>query len=111
MTAISGELDGFRENLTFLTERIRAVLPQEYTNTKGQNGAWETPDKSVLSRLKTAVETEDIGLIDRILNDLGHLSESTESGKTLTAVADHVLMSEFREAAAFLSDLIGGTRE
>jgi hypothetical protein len=57
------------------------------------------------------VETEDIALIDRILNDLGHLSESTESGKTLTAVADHVLMSEFCEAAALLSDLIGGTRE
>jgi CheY-like chemotaxis protein len=109
MAAICAELGGFRESLISLTGRIRAALPQE--NAKEQGDASESPDKSALLRLKTAVEAEDIGLIDQILAGLGKLSEDTETGKTLSAVAERVLMSEFCEAAALLTDLIGGMRK
>jgi CheY-like chemotaxis protein len=109
MAAIPAELDEFRESLISLTGRIRAALPQEKAMEQG--GESGSPDKSALLRLKAAVETEDIGLIDQILDGLGHLSEGTEAGKTLSAVAERVLMSEFCEAAALLTDLIGGMGE
>jgi signal transduction histidine kinase/CheY-like chemotaxis protein/HPt (histidine-containing phosphotransfer) domain-containing protein len=106
MSAISAELEGFRENLISLTGRIRQTLSLK--NVKEQKS--EALDKAALLHLKSAVETEDIGLIDKILDSFGQLPERTEPGKTLSAVAECVLMSEFDKAAVLLTNLIEGIR-
>jgi signal transduction histidine kinase/FixJ family two-component response regulator/HPt (histidine-containing phosphotransfer) domain-containing protein len=117
MSAISMELDEFRENLISLTGRIRQALSEENAEVLPhrllgeQKNGLETLDKQALLHLKSAVETEDIGLIDKILDSFGQLPERTEPGKTLSAVAECVLMSEFDKAAALLTNLIGGIRK
>jgi CheY-like chemotaxis protein len=115
MPAISAEVDVFRENIILLTGRVRQALSSENAEVLPhgllgeQKSGLETLNIPALLRLKTAVETEDIGLVDKILEGFGPLSERTEAGKTLSAVAERVLMSEFDKAAALLTRLIEDT--
>jgi CheY-like chemotaxis protein len=104
MKAIDGKINIFRTCLADLTARIRAALPAENTG----DGRDESPvfDKSLLARLKDALIEEDIGAVDSILESFAKMPLDADAEKTLSAVSDHVLMSELKEAAETVDRLL-----
>jgi CheY-like chemotaxis protein len=107
MAAIGERLDGFRESVSALVTRIRAALPPEQTGETA-NGA-ELLDfdfyKELLPQLKEALEAEDVGAADTILEELSAMPLDAEIKKSLSEVSDYMLLAEFKEAAGIIERL------
>jgi signal transduction histidine kinase/CheY-like chemotaxis protein len=109
---IRERLDGFYQNLKTLTERIQAGLAaleqasgekEPAPESSGQGGL---PDEGVLLLLKGALETDNIRAIDTLLGRLTESVRDETSRKILAQISDLVLLSEFRQAADLLEDLL-----
>jgi signal transduction histidine kinase/CheY-like chemotaxis protein/HPt (histidine-containing phosphotransfer) domain-containing protein len=116
---IREHLGGFFENLKTLTERIQAGLAALEQAPAGKDPARrdeprdpsrETeggrPDEGVLLLLKSALETENIRAVDTLLERLSASSPDEASAKTLGAISDLVLLSEFHRAADLVTELL-----
>jgi HPt (histidine-containing phosphotransfer) domain-containing protein len=99
-------LDGFRENLAALVANLRAALLPEPATVGA--AVRETPagDKAALLRLKAALEAENIGEIDGILDALMNAPGGAEIKAALDRVADYVLLSEFQAAVHLLENTL-----
>jgi CheY-like chemotaxis protein len=105
VTAISGNLDGFCEALSGLAERIRYALSSREKRTGGEGTAI---DRTALSRLTSALEAEDIGAVDNILNELRGMSSGGKTKELISGVSDHVLLADFKTAADMISEFLDG---
>jgi signal transduction histidine kinase/CheY-like chemotaxis protein len=96
VTAISEGLDEFREDLSLIVERVRHAL-----SLKEEGPEDEEPllDRAVLLRLKEALEAEDIGAADGILNELRGMPFDKETRELISGVSDCILLSDFNVAA------------
>jgi CheY-like chemotaxis protein len=105
---IKAELAAFRENLSGLIARIRMALEQ--CASKGENGAiagkLDSAYPEALSQLKNALLTENVGVADALLKELGGMPVGSKTKETLSAIVGLVLTSEFKKAADMASDLI-----
>jgi signal transduction histidine kinase/CheY-like chemotaxis protein len=99
--AIRGGLGSFREALVFLVERIKETLPEANAPCAGG-----TPDSTIFSRLKAALESEDVREADTLLVELGAECLDARGKKAVSDIADLVLMSEFKEAAGAVDNLM-----
>jgi CheY-like chemotaxis protein len=59
-----------------------------------------------LSKLKKALDERNIGVIDATLEELGASSVAYSVAKALSSISDHVLLSNFEEAAGVAGDLL-----
>jgi signal transduction histidine kinase/CheY-like chemotaxis protein/HPt (histidine-containing phosphotransfer) domain-containing protein len=127
---IREHLDGFYQNLKTLTEQIQAGLAalkssvqessvpessvQEQASGEKEpappapesSGQAGRPDEGVLLLLKGALETDNIRAIDTLLGRLTESVRDESSGKILAQISNLVLLSEFRQAADLLGDLL-----
>jgi CheY-like chemotaxis protein len=131
--AIREGLGHFRDSLVSLTARIRDALSGEAAakaeNVAGRadrggetvgeagvaGGAWDgvrhgqntggagLADSGLLFRLKAALNKEDVGTVDSILEKLIEDSGGYEAESVLAAISDHVLVSDFGKAAETLA--------
>jgi signal transduction histidine kinase/FixJ family two-component response regulator len=105
LTAISGGLASFREELRSLVARIRGALPAE--TSEGQQTAPASEDAAGLLRLKAALEAEDLDAADSILNELAALPLNTVRKAAISAVSDFVLMYELNKAVSIIDNILG----
>ncbi|MDR1949012.1 MAG: response regulator [Spirochaetaceae bacterium] len=106
---IAGHLDQFREALVVLTERIRAALTPEGGVHTGGGGVAAGSDtgRALFVQLREALEGEAIGTIDTLLDELKEEIRDPGLSKTFTAIADSVLVSDFKEAISLIDTLLG----
>jgi hypothetical protein len=97
-------LDEFRRELASLAERIRAVLPSKQKAVS--EGEVYVPDRKKLLKLKMALEAERVREADNMLEELEKRPLAKETKMALDAAAAHVLLSEWREAAGVIADLL-----
>ncbi|GHU04507.1 hypothetical protein FACS1894158_04950 [Betaproteobacteria bacterium] len=106
LTAVAGRLNGCREQLAGLVERIRIALstgnpagemPDESGVLEKESATF--PDKNALLRLQEALEAEKVGLADDILKELATQTLDPAMQAQLSAISDHILLFEFKEAA------------
>jgi CheY-like chemotaxis protein len=105
--------DGFLKNLSSLVERIHAALPAD-----DQAGADfdeidfnETDlslDMTALARLRTALESDNIEEIDTALDSFRRDYADEFTRESLSRVADHVLMADFKGAIDVIDALAKG---
>jgi CheY-like chemotaxis protein len=95
MTAISEGLDGFRDDLSLIVERIRHALSLRKDVPYGAS----VLDKTALPRLKEALEAEDIGAVDGILSELREMRFGGEAADIISGISDCVILSDFKTAA------------
>jgi HPt (histidine-containing phosphotransfer) domain-containing protein len=106
LAAITERFDNCRKDLAALVERIRAVLAPERTDERlpeEPGGSAEkfaaSLDKAALLRLKDALETEKVSLADDILKEFATQPLDPAVKMQLSAISDHILLFEFKEAA------------
>ena len=99
----------FRDNLVNLTLSITAALNEkgekaaredDETDKAGKTGK-KSPDEKIsrlLSRLREALEAEDVWAADAILAELLSIPLNNEISETVSRVSDMALISEFAEA-------------
>ncbi|MDR3321228.1 MAG: response regulator [Synergistaceae bacterium] len=104
MEFIGGHIDGFREALSILAGNIRAALTPDESGVDEKKTA--IMDRSALLRLKEALEAEDIGAVDGILDDLMGRPLGAEIKRALSGISDYLLQSEFDEAVSVADDLL-----
>jgi HPt (histidine-containing phosphotransfer) domain-containing protein len=89
--AIRAQLGGFRSDLASLIERIRETLPQ--------NPTFGGPvDKKTFILLREALESENVREADRMVGELSASRLDDKAAKTVSAIADSLLVSDFQEA-------------
>jgi CheY-like chemotaxis protein len=103
MTAISEELDGFREAISLMIERVRHAMPLKEESLEDAESLF---DKAALLRLKEALEAEDIAAADGILNGLRKIPFGKEERDFVSGVSDRVLLSDFKTAADMTGELL-----
>jgi signal transduction histidine kinase/CheY-like chemotaxis protein len=119
MGVIEQQLAAFCTELTALAALIRAGLePDTGAEKAGVESAGSAvqeekqensgADRTKLSRLREALETENIGLADTLLNELNAMPLDSRTAELLNAVSDAVLVAEFKQAAAILDEAVGG---
>ncbi|GHS90163.1 hypothetical protein AGMMS49957_15370 [Synergistales bacterium] len=112
---IEAELPAFHDNLSGLIDRIKLILA-EYAR-EGENevidlelevtdGELSSKCQEALSRLKSALLSENVGKIDALLKELEAMSIEPETKETLSDVAGLVLVSEFVAGAEMVDGLI-----
>jgi CheY-like chemotaxis protein len=101
VTAISERLDGFREDLSRMVNRVRGALP----SGKDAPGGEAVLDKTALIRLKEALAAEDIGNADRLIADLSGKPLGESARDSLSRISDLALVGEFKEALAIAEKL------
>jgi signal transduction histidine kinase/DNA-binding response OmpR family regulator len=106
MAAINENLSAFREALTDLMERIHAALRDNDEASTGNSEDITPLNRPLLYRLKAALEAEDIGTVDGVLNELGKAQLSTGIKEAISVISDYVLLSELREAVGVLNDIL-----
>jgi HPt (histidine-containing phosphotransfer) domain-containing protein len=106
IAAISEGLDGFREDLSSLTDRIRRALPSGGAN---QDGGETALDKTALLRLKEVLEAEDIGAADGILDELKNKPLGQEAGDMLSGISDFLLLSDFQASTDMIDSFLERT--
>ncbi|MFP3155172.1 ATP-binding protein [Lachnospiraceae bacterium ZAX-1] len=119
MVAIGKELAEFLEQLTYLVEGIGDALHKDFQQSTAtvanmvdcrQPADVETEEqsleKSVLLRLKAALETEEIAVADNILDEFGKKQLNEREKEIVAAISDLTLISEFKDAADMLDDFI-----
>jgi signal transduction histidine kinase/ActR/RegA family two-component response regulator/HPt (histidine-containing phosphotransfer) domain-containing protein len=99
---IRGSAGAFRDALAALVEKIEGALRAGRAageKTAGEKAAAPGMLLGMLGALKDALEKEDVGQADRLLEDLSAARPGGEMGGLLSRVSGLVLASEFREAA------------
>jgi HPt (histidine-containing phosphotransfer) domain-containing protein len=105
---IGKNLAAFRENLSGLVGRIKPALAEyahsgENVTNPGESGP---AFRETLSRLRDALEAEDIGEANGILDEIANISLDRDMARALSSVSDHMLVSELKEAALIVDDLL-----
>jgi CheY-like chemotaxis protein len=93
---------GFRERLSDLIERIRAVLAKEADGRKGAASL----DRAALLHLKNALDARDIRAMDELLNRLIGSRADDETASAFSRAADCILVSDFDEAGKIIDGLL-----
>jgi HPt (histidine-containing phosphotransfer) domain-containing protein len=94
LAAISRELERFRKALSSLVDNISLALPAAEASPREA-----LMERETLLRLREALAAEDIGTADRILDDLKKQACSRETTEFINALADCLLLSDFKTAA------------
>jgi CheY-like chemotaxis protein len=105
---IGENLAVFRENLSGLVDRIKPALAEygHSAQNRVKTGEPCPAGRETLSKLKAALEAEDIGEADVLLDELEAMPIGSKTKETLSAVAGLALISEFDAAARRVDDLI-----
>jgi HPt (histidine-containing phosphotransfer) domain-containing protein len=107
LAVLENNLPLFRQSLKALMEAIARTLKvrQETTNGKGlESPIFHLPR---FEELKTALEQERPGLVDRILEELGQISFDGKTTTALTEISDAVLLGEYETAKKKIDMLLG----
>jgi CheY-like chemotaxis protein len=109
LEAIGKLLKPFRECLERLVNVVKRIPTKTFGETGAAGGGSENFDRFLprLKDLKTALEHENIGSIDRILEELEKISFDVKTAEILSVVSNAVLISEFKEALQALNELLG----
>jgi hypothetical protein len=67
--------------------------------------------KSQLIELKDAIGVLDGGTMDRAVENLLHLTRTTDANAVIRKIADNILISEYDEAIALIEGLYSDTLE
>jgi signal transduction histidine kinase/CheY-like chemotaxis protein len=103
---IGDNLDAYYAELVALVERIGAALNAGGgTDTDGA-AVLGAAERAQLTRLRTALEAEDIKRIDLILDELKAAFRAPDLKRTLDDIAGDILMSEFKAAIARIDGLL-----
>jgi signal transduction histidine kinase/CheY-like chemotaxis protein/HPt (histidine-containing phosphotransfer) domain-containing protein len=107
LEAIAKLLKPFRERLERLVNVAKRIPTKTLEETAG--GGNENLNRFLprLKDLKTALEHENIGSIDHILEELEKIPFDVKTAETLSVVSNAVLISEFKEALQALNELLG----
>jgi signal transduction histidine kinase/CheY-like chemotaxis protein len=96
-------IGGFIGRVKKLTASITEALDRE----SSADGAYAAAQGAeCLPKLKKALDERDIGLIDATLEELGASSFGRSAAHALSSISDHVLVSNFEEAAGVAGDLL-----
>ncbi|MDR1950309.1 MAG: response regulator [Spirochaetaceae bacterium] len=121
LQSIQQNLDGFRNTLSALAEAIREALPgsisaagtaQPTSGTgAGASASASAPASTgappaVLLRLREALAAENIREIDIIIEELGRMVLDEKTREIVSLIADHILVSAFKEADDLIGDLL-----
>ncbi|MDR2460012.1 MAG: response regulator [Deltaproteobacteria bacterium] len=96
---IRARLGGFVILLQQITGNVCKALESLKSNSKVQpkNGSINV-EREILVTLKEAIDTRDIGTIDRILANLASRPNDTETQNTIERISNHVLLADYDEA-------------
>jgi signal transduction histidine kinase/CheY-like chemotaxis protein len=109
MAFIRARLTGFCGDLERMTERIQTALADGVENVHAPDAdAAVIGDQAreSLTRLKDALEAEDIGAADRLLKKLMETVHDPAASKILTDIDDYILIYEFAEAVRLADNLL-----
>jgi signal transduction histidine kinase/HPt (histidine-containing phosphotransfer) domain-containing protein/ActR/RegA family two-component response regulator len=120
MAYIMESIAGFRDALLGIVEKIeRALADDPIPDTGcGPTGGKDRPEgrqpahadaaaERALGMLKEALEREDVGRVDRLLEELSASDPGDETRDLLTRVSDLTLTSEFLDAAKTVGAFLG----
>jgi HPt (histidine-containing phosphotransfer) domain-containing protein len=101
--ALTGEqIEHFMVVLAGQIARISAALPHENADA----GRGQAHPGALLLRLKQALDVEDIGTADRILNEITEMTLDADTKAALPSVTEHMLLFELKEAARIVGGLL-----
>jgi CheY-like chemotaxis protein/HPt (histidine-containing phosphotransfer) domain-containing protein len=115
MPFIRERVDGFRSQLSYTIKIIEAALAVHreslplVNDGRPDRKAVESDVAAILLNLKNALDTEDVGMADRILNELSLMRLDSETDTMASTIFDLVLLSEFRDAADIVAGAIRST--
>jgi signal transduction histidine kinase/HPt (histidine-containing phosphotransfer) domain-containing protein/ActR/RegA family two-component response regulator len=105
MEVIRARLEGFRVEITAMTEKIRAFL-RERSHVGGDAASLESAAlQESLAGLAEALTARNIGEIDRLLEAIMAESLDEQSREIMQRLSTQVLLAEFDEALALLDDV------
>jgi HPt (histidine-containing phosphotransfer) domain-containing protein len=96
--AIRERLVGFAERLTALTEGIRWALEAESAAAPKEDGTTRGELSPLLRELAEALQTEELTVIDDLLDELNRKSLDGKAHEALDSVSDDVLIAEYGSA-------------
>jgi HPt (histidine-containing phosphotransfer) domain-containing protein len=101
LDAINGDGPGFLSLLTEIRDNIQASLGKDPTETDaavaGPAGKVNI-EREILVTLKEAIDSRDIGTIDKILYGLSTRENDDETKETIDRISNHVLLADYDEA-------------
>jgi len=107
MAFIKDNLRGFTEHLTKMVENIRAALkPAQSPGVEAEKTSNPTPHSPLLTDLQTALKSQNVTEIDRILNELNQKQLDSKTKETLEKISDDVLITEFGDALKNVEELL-----
>ncbi|MDR1611301.1 MAG: response regulator [Planctomycetota bacterium] len=109
LRTIGEMIGGFRERLLRLTLGIRGAVSRTNDANADAEAMDNMPAADDLRRLKAAIGSRDIGVIDRALNDLSAGRLGGKAKNMLAQVSNHVLTADFDEAEKMVDDLLEET--
>ncbi|MDR2403994.1 MAG: response regulator [Spirochaetaceae bacterium] len=109
---IEERLSHFCTDLEAIIGAIRTAMEHDSPEKEpsGVPGLLSDAERDALLRLREALETEHIGRIDTLLNELSALPLGKALQDYLDDVSDKALISEFKEAIRLIDKLTGGTQ-
>jgi CheY-like chemotaxis protein len=117
--AINGDLytirsrySSFHKLLSKTTDLIKDALVKESIEsevTDFKSGGKINVERDILITLKEAIDSRDIGTIDRILDNLSSRPNDLETRETIERISNHVLLADYDEAGLLV--MIHLTRE
>jgi HPt (histidine-containing phosphotransfer) domain-containing protein len=110
MDAIAKERDGFRKDLSNLTDRILNTLA---AFTDAQEPSQPAPPRDcypLLNELADALKAEQVRSIDLLLEELRQKTLDAQTKKSLERISDAVLMAQFDEALEITNELRNGNK-
>ena len=114
LTFIWENLGGFVGNLTELVDNIRAALEIFPEESRQKPGGQEPPETGLGSllcdELISALKSQNIAAIDRILEELNKNSMDIKTKEILEQISDQVLMAEFDIAVQTVCELQNKSR-
>jgi hypothetical protein len=93
-----GGLELFREDLLEVKSRVGTALALAYEDVPGR----ARPPAGAVGELRKALEAKDVGLADRLIEELSSGGDR-ETRTILAAAADQILVSDYQAAI----DLVG----
>jgi signal transduction histidine kinase/CheY-like chemotaxis protein len=99
---IKNNLRGFTEHLSELVENIHTALQLDETAASSVPAPLLSTPNSLLSELKTALESQNAVKIDHLMDELNKKPMDSKTKEIMEQVSDKVLMSEFESAVRIL---------
>jgi CheY-like chemotaxis protein len=100
-------IDDFRDGLGETIREIQEALKLiEHEDVKDESGQLDESLLPKLKRLKDALEGEQIGEVDKIIEEFNGLSTPKDIKKELSSVSDYVLTSELKGAVEIVDRLL-----